>query len=281
MNPLPDKKRMQCNHRGQRSLFPALCRVTAILVILFIGSALGAIVLSGIPGFCDILKSREILFALRLSFLTSCTSSVIVVLLALPTAYTLTRTRFPFQHTAELILQLSMSLPFILLGFSLLIIFTSPFGRFLKAHGIRVIFSPLGIVMAHIIVNLPYAIRLIRTAFSDSDRRLEVTAETLGAGKWYSFCHVLLPLTRNSLISAFVLVWSRAMGEFGATLMVCGITRFRTETLPGSIYLLITVGEKQAAMATAMLMLIISSFTLLLAQIAERKGRELKCRMYN
>ena len=281
MSLLRNNSKKHIKREGQQDLFSALCVIIALIVILFIGSALLAIILSGLPCFTSVLKSEEIMAALKLSFATATVSSVIVVFLSLPTSYALTRTEFPLKNVITLILQLSMSLPFILLGFSLLIIFSSPFGQFLKAHGIRVIFAPLGIIMAHIIVNLPYAIRLIRTSFLDTDRRLEFIAETLGAGKWQCFKYVLLPLSRNSLISTFVLVWSRAMGEFGATLMVCGITRFKTETLPGSIYLSITVGDNDTAMATAMLMLLISSLTLIVAQVAERKDKDLKRQIYN
>lgn len=267
--------------RGRLDFFTALCLIIAIIVVLFIGSAILAIVLSGLPCFKDVLKSEEVLFSLRLSFLTASISSIIVIILALPTAYTLTRIDFPLKSIAALLLQLSMSLPFILLGFSLLIIFSSPFGKFLKAHGIKVIFTPLGIIMAHIIVNLPYAIRLVMTAFICSDKRLEFIAETLGASKWQCFKTVLLPLSRNAIISTFVLIWSRAMGEFGATMMLVGITRFKTETLPGSIYLSITTGDNHTAMATAMLMLIIASLTLIIAQIAEKKDEDLKRQINN
>ena len=132
--------------------------------------------------------------------------------------------------------------------------------------------------MAHILVNLPYAIRLIRTAFEASDQRMEFIARTLGASPWKCFLTILLPLCRRSLVSTFILTWSRALGEFGATLMVVGITRFKTETLPGSIYLSISTGDNQAAMATAMLMLMISGLTLFLSRLltspADRNKRQ-------
>ena len=150
--------------------------------------------------------------------------------------------------------------------------------EWLKEQGFKVVFSPAGIVMAHILVNLPYAIRLIRTAFEASDQRMEFIARTLGASPWKCFLTILLPLCRRSLVSTFILTWSRALGEFGATLMVVGITRFKTETLPGSIYLSISTGDNQAAMATAMLMLMISGLALFLSRLltspADRNKRQ-------
>ena len=264
------------NRCRQYDLFSGITIGTALLVIFFIGSAISAVIVSGIPCFAETIRSEEVLFAFRLSVTTASISTVIVMALALPTAYALTRTDMPFKRLSGLMIELTLSLPYILLGLSLLIIFSSPAGKWLKEHGFKVVFSPAGIVMAHILVNLPYAVRLIRTAFEASDRRLEFIAQTLGASPWKCFLTILLPLCRGSLTSAFILTWSRALGEFGATLMLVGVTRFKTETLPGSIYLSISTGNNPTAMATAMLMLMISGCTLALAQVLGKSpyGRE-------
>ena len=250
------------NRCRQYDLFSAITIGTALLVIFFIGSAISAVIISGIPCFAETIRSEEVLFAFRLSVTTASISTVIVMALALPTAYALTRTDMPFKRLSGLMIELTLSLPYILLGLSLLIIFSSPAGKWLKEHGFKVVFSPAGIVMAHILVNLPYAVRLIRTAFEASDRRLEFIAQTLGASPWKCFLTIL--------------TWSRALGEFGATLMLVGVTRFKTETLPGSIYLSISTGNNPTAMATAMLMLMISGCTLALAQVLGKSpyGRE-------
>ncbi len=269
-------KSWHSNRRGRPDLFSSITIMIALLVIFFIGSAITAVIAGGIPCFAQTIQSPEILFAFRLSFMTASISTVIVMALSLPAAYALTRTNMPFKRLSGLILELTLSLPYILLGLSLLIIFSSPVGKWLKGRGLKVVFSPAGIVMAHILVNLPYAIRLIRTAFEGSDRRLEFIAQTLGASPFKCFLTILLPLCRGSLISTFILTWSRALGEFGATLMLVGVTRFKTETLPGSIYLSISTGNNPTAMATAMLMLLISGCTLFLAQLLGESahGRE-------
>lgn len=261
------------NHR-RPDLFSVIAMMIALLVILFIGSAVSAVIISGLPSFLETIRSAEVFAAFRLSFATASISTVIVMSLALPTAYALTRTDMPLKRLSGLLIELTLSLPYILLGLSLLIMFSSPAGKWLKGHGFKVVFSPAGIVMAHILVNLPYAVRLIRTAFEASDQRLEFIAETLGASPFRCFLTILLPLCRGSLISTFILTWSRALGEFGATLMLVGVTRFKTETLPGSIYLSISTGNNSAAMATAMLMLLISGVTLFLAQFLGRASYE-------
>ena len=240
------------------------------MVLLFIGSAIFAIVAGGISHFGEAISSEEVLFPLRMSVTTSSISTVICLLLSLPTAYALSHVSFPGKRLAEILMELTLSLPYILLGFALLLIFSSPLGKALKEAGFAVVFSPAGIVFAQMIVNLPFAIRMMRTAFVGVNPRVEFVAQTLGAMPWDVFRTIIVPMCRNQIISAFVLTWARGMGEFGATLMLVGVTRMKTETLPGSIYLSISTGNTETAMATAMIMLLVSAFTLVVANVLDR-----------
>ena len=240
------------------------------MVLLFIGSAIFAIVAGGISHFGEAISSEEVLFSLRMSVTTSSISTVICLLLSLPTAYALSHVAFPGKRLAEILMELTLSLPYILLGFALLLIFSSPLGKALKEAGFAVVFSPAGIVFAQMIVNLPFAIRMMRTAFAGVNPRVEFVAQTLGAMPWDVFRTIIVPMCRNQIISAFVLTWARGMGEFGATLMLVGVTRMKTETLPGSIYLSISTGNTETAMATAMIMLLVSASTLVVANVLDR-----------
>lgn len=263
---LKAKRRRGC----KRSIFPTICMVVTGMVLLFIGSAILAIVAGGISHFGEAIRSKEVLFSLRMSMVTSSISTAICLVLSLPTAYALSHVDFPGKRLAELLMELTLSLPYILLGFALLLIFSSPFGKALKAAGLPVVFSPAGIVFAQTIVNLPFAIRMMRTALAGVNPRLEFVAQTLGAMPWDVFHTIILPMCRNQIISAFVLTWARGMGEFGATLMLVGVTRMKTETLPGSIYLSISTGDTETAMATAIIMLLVSAFTLVVANLLDR-----------
>lgn len=127
--------------RKRFDLFSAITIGTALLVILFIGSAISAVMVSGLPCFAETIRSEEILSAFRLSVVTASISTVIVMALALPTAYALTRTDMPFKRLSGLMIELTLSLPYILLGLSLLIIFSSPAGKWLKEQGFKVVFS--------------------------------------------------------------------------------------------------------------------------------------------
>ena len=223
----------------------------ATVVLLFVGSAIVAIVAGGIAHFGEAATSAEVLFSLRMSVVTSSISTVLCLVLALPTAYALSRTNMPLKRVAEVLMELTLSLPYILLG-------------------LAVVFEPTGIVFAQLIVNLPFAIRMVRTAFADVSPRMEFVAKTLGATPGDVFRTIILPQCRNVLISTFVLTWARGMGEFGATLMLVGVTRMKTETLPGSIYLSISTGNNETAMATAMIMLLLSAATLVVANLLNR-----------
>ena len=171
-------------------------------------------------------------------------------------------------------LELTMSLPYIVLGLSMLILFSSPAGKWLKETGFPVVFHQNGVILAQLVVNLPFAVRLCAAAFRGVDRKLECTAGLLGASPAQQFFTVLLPLSKNALISAVILVWSRALGEFGATLMLVGVTRMKTETLPGSIYLAVSTNNLDAALASAFLLLVLSALSLTAASLLGRSSEK-------
>lgn len=250
--------------------FSVASTLAACVAVVFIGSAVMAILLGGITHLGEAVTSEEVLFSLQLSFTTSTISTIICLVIALPASYAFTHFKLPGKRVIEVLLELTLSLPYILLGFALLLIFSSPFGKALKEIGFAVVFQPVGIVFAQLIVNLPFALRMVRTALGNVNPRVEFVAKTLGATRWDVFRTIILPLCRNSIISTFVLTWARGMGEFGATLMLVGVTRMKTETLPGSIYLSISTGNTDTAMATAIIMLMVSALTLAVSNLLNK-----------
>lgn len=243
--------------------FSIISIIVALLIIVFIGSAIAAVLIGGIKMLPEALQSDETWFSIRLSLITATISTLLCVLIAIPASYAFTRTNMPLRKVSEIVMELMMCLPYLVLGLCLLILFSTEFGKLLKDMGFRVVFDVNGIVIAQLFVNLPFAMRMVRTAFMQVDQRLEVIAGMLGASKWKQLTTVILPLSRNAIISMIVLTWSRAIGEFGATLMLVGITRMKTETLPGSIYLSISTGDTDMAMASATIMLAIAVVSLI------------------
>ncbi len=256
-------------------IFGCVCLVIAAVTLVFVGGNLFVIVYRGLGSLGEHIAQEETLLAVGLSVRSAFISTALCFVLALPTAYALTRPEMPLRGVVEAILELAMSLPYIVLGLSMLILFSSPIGKALKAAGLPVVFSKNGIVLAQLIVNLPFAIRLCSTALRAVDGKLERVAGLLGASPGRRFFTVLLPMSSSSLISAALLVWSRALGEFGATLMLVGVTRLKTETLPGSIYLNVSTNELSAALASAFLLLLLSAFALGVDALVRRAGRKL------
>ncbi len=224
---------------------------------------LGLVFYTPLPALAASLASPEIQFAILLSLATSVISTIICITIAVPIAYALVRYQFFGKRIATLALTLPLTLPPLVAGIGLLLFFgTTPWGKALENAGFGVIFTPLGIIVAEVFVNIPYLIRILRSAFSSVNPRYEYVAKTLGCTDTSAFSQVTLPMVRSGLLAGAVITWSKAMGEFGAVLMVAGATTMRTETLPIGLYLNISTGNLDLAVAAATILIIISLITL-------------------
>lgn len=241
--------------------------MTFVLFIFFL-SALGNIVWKGMGSILDSLESEEILFAIRLSLLTSATSTLICLFFALPVAYCLERYKFIGRKLIKVVLNIPISLPPLVSGVALLLFFANTsFGAKLSEIGLNFIFSVNGIILAQFFIITPYMIRVLESTFRDINPRLEFVARTLGCSQWQSFYRVTLPLAKNGIIGGLVISWSRAIGEFGCALMVAGATRMVTETLPIALFLNMSIGNLETAMAAAAFLIIISIISLIIFEI--------------
>ncbi|MDD1705171.1 MAG: ABC transporter permease, partial [Methanoregula sp.] len=201
----------------------------------------------------------EIQFAILLSLVTSVVSTLICIAIAILVAYALSRYEFFGKRVVTLALTLPLTFPPLVAGIALLLFFgTTPWGRALDQAGFSVIFTPLGIVVAEVFVNIPFMIRILRSAFTAINPRYENVAKTLGCTETGAFLQVTLPMARHGLLAGTVITWSKAMGEFGAVLMLAGATTMRTETLPIALYLNISAGELNIAVAAATILILIS-----------------------
>lgn len=214
--------------------------------------------------------SPEIQFAIRLSLMTSVISTLMCIFVAIPVSYSLARYNFPGKTLISTILDLPMALPPIVAGLGLLLIFgTTAVGQYLADIGLKFVFTPLGIVMAQFTVNISLMLRIMRSTFEGINPRYEHVAQTLGCTPFQAFMKTTLPLAKNGILAGSVITWSRGMGEFGAVLMLAGATRMKTETLPIALYLNMSSGELDLAIAAATILILISGVTLYLF---ERKG---------
>lgn len=237
-------------------LFLAVSFCLIAYVIVVIG---GLVVYPPLPALIESLTSPEILFAVNLSLITSVISTVLCVVAAVPVAYSLARFSFPGRGIVNSIFNIPLALPPLVAGMALLIFYgPSTFGRMLSASGLDVIYTPLGIVIALFFVNLPYMVRVTRSAFETINPRYEHVARTLGCTEWGAFRQVTLPLARKGLLAGLIITWSKSIGEFGAVLMLAGATQMKTETLPIALYLNISTGDLDLAIAASVILIVIS-----------------------
>ena len=179
------------------------------------------------------------LLALRLTLQLACCTTTVLLVLGLPLAHWLARSRRPWKWLVEAVVALPLVLPPTVLGFYLLWA-TSPsswFGRAYEAGtGHMLPFTFVGVLVASVIYNLPFAVRPFVAAFSTVDRRLLEAAWCLGSSPWRTFWRVTLPLAKPGILSGLVLTFAHSIGEFGVVLMVGGNIPGVTRTLSIAIY---------------------------------------------
>lgn len=245
--------------------------LTALIFCIISGTLLCLVLYSPLPVLLSSLANPEIHFAIMLSLVTGIASTAICIAVAIPVAYALARYTFPGKRIATLVLTLPLTLPPLVAGIALLLFFGStPWGKALESAGFAVIFTPLGIVVAQVFVNLPYMIRIMRSSFAAISPRYEHVAKTLGCTEAGAFLQVALPMARPGILAGTVITWSKAMGEFGAVLMLAGVTMMRTETLPIALYLNISTGDVDLAVAAATILIAISLAALCAVEYLDR-----------
>ncbi len=217
--------------------------------------------------------AREILFAVRLSLATATASSLLATTIAIPVAYLLSRYRFPGKALLDTLLDLPIVLSPIALGALLLVFFRTAPGQLVESVFGPFVFEVRGIVLAQLVVVVGLAIRLLKATFDGIDPEFEHLARTLGYDRVRVFFRVLLPMATPGLVATLMLVWGRAIGEFGATMMLAGATTMKTETLPVAIQLNFEAADISSAMMFIALLLLIS-FGVLVA-VRRLHGRSL------
>jgi len=176
-------------------------------------------------------------------------ATALALLLAIPAAYALSRFTFIGKGAVETVLEFPIIVSPAALGAIILIFFNNSLGEWLQTNAVYFVFTFAGIVLAQFVTILGLAVRMLKTAFDEVPEELEVVARTLGGSPRHVFFTVTLPLARNGLIASFILTWAKALGEFGATLMVAGSMAMRTETLPIAIFMRLSNADIEGTVA--------------------------------
>lgn len=206
----------------------------------------------------DALASPPVRSAVWLSLLSSSASALLAVWVATPLAYLLSRTRFPGKWLVELLVDVPVVLPPLVVGLSLLLLFQTAGGRWFEQSAFPVTYAVAGVVLAQFTVVTALAVRSLRVTFDTLSPRTEDIARTLGCGRAGAFWRITLPEARRGIAAAFTLAWARALGEFGPVLVFCGATRHRTEVMPTTVFLELSVGHLEAAVAVSLLLVLVA-----------------------
>lgn len=249
-----------------------------ILVFLFLTSPIVMLIIKGAAAIPVSLKSREVIFSIFLSLKTSLISTAFCMFLAVPCAYSIFRMK-KFKSIIMHILCIPMSLPHIVSGIALLLLFgRMGIGDFLYNYlNIDFIFTRQGIVLAQIFVNLPFAVKQIMISFEDMNKKMIFVAKTLGCNDMQVFWHIVIPLLKNTLLSVIIMTWSRALGEYGAVIMIAGATKMKTEIIPTSIMLNMSTGDLDLAVGISAVLIIISVSCMIIFEYLfnkENKGKK-------
>ena len=241
------------------------------LLALFILPLFALFVRSLNKEFLSYALAEEALQALRLSLVTSTITTVSALVFGTPLAYILARWRFRLKSWVELVIDLPIVLPPSVAGLVLLIAFGRQglFGPALSILGISLPFTPAAVILAQTFVAAPLYVRAARIGFTSVDKQLEEAAHVEGANQWQLFKEVMFPLAGRALLSGAILTWTRALGEFGATILFAGNLEGVTQTMPMAIYL----GFERnlgIALALSVVLIVVSILLLMLTRRLEQ-----------
>jgi len=221
-----------------------------------------------------LLTRERVLFALRMSVATSLTSLILIMLTAVPIGYALSRFRLPARALTNTILDVPIVLPPVVIGVSLMALFSfgvgDPLRRAIEGMHVSLV-SGLGIVLCQYLVAVSYCIRSAKTAFDSVDPNLEHVARVLGCSQWRTFWRVSAPLARNGLIAGGVMAWARAIGVFGPLMVFVG-TGPRVLVMPTALWLELSIGNIETAIVIALIMLAMAAAALTLVHWLAPEG---------
>lgn len=252
--------------------FRKVCVTVSILftVVLFIAIS-SLFVIPNPKDVLTALKSPEMIYSLKLSLLTAFLATIAVMLIAIPIGYALSRFSFMGKNIVKSILDLPMAFPELVLGLALLLLFgNSAIGRVLEALGIKIVFTKTGIVVAQFFTGLPYAVRIVYSAFNGVSPRYELVSRSLGYGEFETFRNITLHLAKNGIFAATIITFARCVGAFGAVLILAGGSYMKTEILPITLYLNISYGNIGMAISSGIVLIIVSFMAIVTFEWLER-----------
>jgi molybdate transport system permease protein len=216
----------------------------------------------------EALRSADIRYAIKLSLLSCTITTIMSLWVAVPIGYLLSRHEFRGKALLDALLDIPIVLPPLVIGLSLLILFQTPAGRYFQQHVVQVAYEIPSVIAAQFMVACAFAVRTMRVAFDQISPRQEQVALTLGCNRSQAFWLVIFPEAKTGLLAAATLAWARALGEFGPILIFSGATRRKTEVLSTSVFLELSIGNIEAAVAVSLLMVLVAVAVLVIVRVS-------------
>ena len=246
---------------GDRGFLAALILIGSFYVIMLLAMLAADLAWTSPGEILKTLSSDEIQYSIRLSLMSCTVAAILSVWVAVPIGYLMSRFNFFGKGFIDAILDIPIVLPPLVVGLSLLILFSTAAGDWVEdlfesVFGTRITYQIPSVVLAQFMVACAFAVRTMRTTFDQISVRQEDVALTLGCSRFQAFWKVTLPEARNGLITALTLAWARSLGEFGPILVFSGATRMKTEVLPTTVHLELTNANLEGAVAVSILMVV-------------------------
>ena len=281
------------------AFWTALCILGGVYLVLIVALLIAQASFTSPDHLLKALDSEEIRYAIKLSLISCTLTTILSLWVAVPIGYlmsrwddggirrTLERWAGPIHRAGrtwylrwlrvfsglirlanpklwiDALLDIPIVLPPLVIGLALLILFQSPFARWFEANVMSVTFAIPSVILAQFTVACAFAVRTMRATFDQINPRAEAVALTLGCTRSQAFWMVVLPEARRGLMTAATLAWARSLGEFGPILVFSGATRLRTEVLPTTVYLELSIGNIEAAVAVSLLMIVAAASVLI------------------
>ncbi|MCJ8328867.1 MAG: ABC transporter permease [Lentisphaeria bacterium] len=271
-----------------------MCTIFSAYLLLILFMLIADAQYTSLTDMKEILSRPEIQYSIKLTMISCLITAILSIIVAVPTGYILSRFKFPGKVVMDAMLDIPIILPPLVVGLSLLIlfhkfsiagesieswcriIFTGIYTFFLRKEpdfSVGVSYRVPAIILAQFTVSCAFAVRTMRNTFDQLSPRQEQVAMTLGCNRSQAFWQVALPESWRGVVTATALAWARALGEFGPILIFAGTTRGRTEVLSTSVFLEISIGNLEGAVAVSMIMVAIALAVLILVRLIDsRKG---------
>jgi molybdate transport system permease protein len=227
----------------------------------------------GGKGFWEALLNPYTLYSIRLSLTAATLATFLAIIIALPSAYALSRFDFRGKDLIDAFLEIPLILSPIALGASFLVFFNTPLGDLIQNKGIFFVFEIPGIILAQFATVAGLATRLMKASLDEISPRYEAVARSLGSSPWQTFYLITLPLSFRGLLASVILSWAKAVGEFGATVTLAGAMPGKTETMPIAIFTALASANIEKAVILILVLVLLGIIALYGVRLTGKRFR--------